>query len=342
MDDIDRRFEEFDRKLEQKLGAIDASLEERLAGKGKPRRQMDQSSQSPAPAPSAPRRRAWRLADLSSPALESVAGLNAGLDTPVEELVQIAAYAFHSPHVLRKYSQIVAEVDFLPVLDDDWVNAQAMPPEPVEIAGEVVIRRPIVFYGGAANATRLGSLAIVADQFSGTDMKRNWFLEVIRRMGLRIAESGGEFSTEKAGEVVGETGLGWVLKNEGALRCARSYGAGANLGIVAHELGHHVLGHVLGPDANLEITRNQEREADLFADSVVSSSPFGDYLVAGQIMWWLILVWVENSTGERRVTTHPWAAERLMNCIRDHRDQAAQIGVTAETVRLLLPDSVRM
>ena len=82
---------------------------------------------------------------------------------------------------------------------------------------------------------------------------------------------------------------------------------------------------------NLEISRNQEREADSFASSVISSSPFGDYLVFGTILWEAVWVWVERATGQI-ASTHPLASERLADLIRANPSVASEIGLSLEGI----------
>ena len=106
---------------------------------------------------------------------------------------------------------------------------------------------------------------------------------------------------------------------------------------MAHELGHIALAHILGRTPSLEVSRNQEREADSFASSVVSTSPFGDYLVAGQIIWSLIMVWGEHTGNVEIATSHPLERERLMDFIRANEAKAASIGIDKQTIQDFLP-----
>ncbi len=112
-----------------------------------------------------------------------------------------------------------------------------------------------------------------------------------------------------------------------------------NMDVISHELGHIALCHTLGRNVNMEISRNQEREADSFAASVASSSPFSDYIVAGGIFWWVIMAWVDAASDNTEETTHPHSQERLMDYIRSNRDQAEEIGVGEASIFEFLPET---
>jgi Zn-dependent protease with chaperone function len=107
--------------------------------------------------------------------------------------------------------------------------------------------------------------------------------------------------------------------------------------VIGHELGHIALGHTLGTSANLEVSRNQEREADSFASSVLSTCPFGEYLVAGPVVWELIWVWCEHAGNRRIAATHPLSKERLMEFIRANKDESEAIGMCESTIREFMP-----
>lgn len=127
--------------------------------------------------------------------------------------------------------------------------------------------------------------------------------------------------------------------NNSELRKSRSIYFSVLLDVCAHELGHICLGHTLrnGPNS-FEVSRNQEREADSFASSVISESPFSDYNCYGAMIGNLIFIWLqgrENDSSE--VTTHPHSEERLMYLIRANKEQFQELGINEETIIELLP-----
>ena len=102
--------------------------------------------------------------------------------------------------------------------------------------------------------------------------------------------------------------------------------------VIAHELGHVVYGHVFGPgydNQSIDISRNQERDADSFASSVIASSRFAPFLVQGQILALYVFALSENESGESvEPGTHPLAVERLKNAIRSNSEIAKEMGLT--------------
>ena len=127
--------------------------------------------------------------------------------------------------------------------------------------------------------------------------------------------------------IANAAGLGAALATDATRTKAKSVSAGMILGILAHESGHQSLGHVLntGRSENLEISRNQEREADLFASSVISASPFGEYMFAGTLFWYYALATQE---GGKQENTHPLSKERFENLVRSNPEKAAAMGVS--------------
>ena len=120
-----------------------------------------------------------------------------------------------------------------------------------------------------------------------------------------------------------------AFADESVRKKATSLSAGMVIGILGHEVGHHVLGHLDNTGSmakNSEIKRNQEREADSFANSVISSSPFGEYVFTGTLLWHYALA---NKQAERGSVegTHPLALERLENLIRANPDKAREMGI---------------
>jgi hypothetical protein len=104
---------------------------------------------------------------------------------------------------------------------------------------------------------------------------------------------------------------------------------------IAHELGHCCLDHILSPgygDAPLDVSRNQEREADSFADCVVTSSIFKDKLFLAHLKCSMAWVFLQKASGQDQATTHPLAIERLKNCLRDNSDVARGYGLDEDWV----------
>ena len=285
------------------------------------------------------KKRAWgrRLGDnLPTANVRSFVEEGSGLETTQDDIWQITAFVLNSPHVQRnEFYQMRAAETTLIVGEDEEVNAFATDGA-LELDDDSLEPPFIVYLAGAANATRLASYAMALETGGGEGHGAS-LLPVIRALGESVVDNDGELGAGQLERIARETGLNDAIQDPHVQRRANSFAAAMNLGVIAHELGHLALGHTLGEDLSYEVSRNQEREADSFASSVVTTSPFGDYLVAGSIVWWTILVWVGNAANQTEVTTHPMSAERLQNFIRDNETQAADLGFTADSILEYLP-----
>ena len=278
-----------------------------------------------------------RLGALDLPARSFLAtGGPVMLQTRREEMEQIAAFVITSPHVQANsaYKDRAERTNFFFAAEDDSVNAFATDCRHPRIDLDPPM---IVVMGGLANSTRLIALALAQDQVQRNPESRSLLISVIRAIGSCINERQGRLGMEFTETIYTRTGLGLFCDNQEVQRCARSYAAAMNMSVVAHELGHIVLGHTLGATLSLEASRNQEREADSFAATIADTSPFSDYTVAGGIFWWVLLTWREEVRDPVSVTTHPHSRERLMDYIRANRSQAAALGMDEQIINDFLP-----
>jgi len=92
---------------------------------------------------------------------------------------------------------------------------------------------------------------------------------------------------------------------------------------------------------NFDIARNQEREADSFASSVLSASPFREYLFLGQVFITLLFSWLDHVARSKDATTHPLGRERFFNIMTNNTaaagEAADRFGFTRERLIALLP-----
>ena len=235
------------------------------------------------------------------------------------EMVQLFEYVRNSSHVKENslYADTMKKCRFIYASNDDIVNALAGIRKLDKNSDDLT---PIVcFFGGAARFARVAALAVAAE-LCGDKGAGERFVKAL------APEDCAKMDAETAVRIVDEVGLGMVFENAAALSKAKSVSAGLMLGIIAHECGHQCLGHVLrtGATVNLEILRNQEREADLFESSVISSSPFGEYILAGTLFWHYALAHREQGSSE---DSHPLSKERFENFVRANAGLAAQLGV---------------
>ena len=138
---------------------------------------------------------------------------------------------------------------------------------------------------------------------------------------------------KNAVEIVRACKLDRFLIDETVLAKAKSIAAGGVVGVLAHEIGHQVLGHGYqeGKDSiNNEVRRNFESQADLFASSVMSSSPFGEYVFAGRVF----ALWVRMRQTDpilrklpARKLDHPIDRERFVALVLANKEKAAALGI---------------
>ena len=235
--------------------------------------------------------------------------------TPMpEEFAQWLDAVRGSPHVRMNasYSASAAKVQFNYLYDDDQINAYAARD------GQGDGYR-IVFYGGAIRFSRLASLAVAVDM-CGRPGTASRFAKSI--------DTGGMMSRKSALATMSECGLDESFALPGVRTKAQAVSAGMIIGILAHEMGHVCLGHVMGPNyyqSNQEIGRNHEREADSFASSITAATPFGEYVYEGMLFWHYVLA--QQQGNEAVESTHPLERERLENLIRANSSKASALGI---------------
>ena len=243
-------------------------------------------------------------------------------ETTPAELGQLMGYVMSSPHVVGNalYAQIGSELSFKTV-GDPIINAYAT------IEGQTPT---ICIFNGAIRYANLISAAYVGSTLVDDGGAEGWTLPaLISDFARFVADNGFQIVPDAACDFARDHGLNLIMGDPTLSRKATSFAAGLLVGILAHEYGHLALGHLYGSSATLEISRNQEREADSFASSVISSSPFGDYMVMGAILWELAWVWQEKHDPRGTVaTTHPLASERLTDLINANPSAAAQLGLS--------------
>ena len=238
------------------------------------------------------------------------------------ELAQLFEYVRSAANVKEnlQYASIMKDVRFFYLADNDTMNAYASLKQLNKDKDE--LHRVIVLLGGAVRFSKVASLAVAA-HLSGDKQAP------VRLVRALDGSDFGKFDLDTVVRLVNAADLGAALANETVQAKAKSVAAGMILGILAHEAGHHALGHTLNTSekVNLDISRNQEREADSFASSVIASSPFGEYILAGTLFWHFALA---SQQGDAAATTHPLSKERFENFVRANAELAASMGITLD------------
>ena len=246
--------------------------------------------------------------------------------TPSEaEVEQLYRMVVTAPFVAEnlQYRDRLKDIPFVYIATNDIVNASSGH-RVVEKDGEKGLAFHTVLFGGAARYARLVGLAAALQDAGHEDMLKNFVAAMPRRFcGICDEESCETFIVANE--------LDEALDDEKIRLRAMSYSSGTIISVLAHECGHHALGHLLGfsDKQNLEIDKNQEREADSFASSVISASPFGEFIFAGTLFWHYAVA-MQSDSGSDAKRDHPLSKERFENFVRANRDKAAAMGITLD------------
>ena len=268
------------------------------------------------------------------------------LATDPHDVAAMSALALSSPVITQNsaYAQRARATTIL-TSDLDLVNAFATD-HAFRLDNGAAIEPPaIVIFRGLCRAARLAALALGSAQ----RYVLRWegpLTSVLPALGQTILNHQGALPMEAAIALAQNTDALADL-SAGAIRRARSIYSGILLNVIAHEMGHICLNHTLSAWNDPELSRRQERQADLFASSIVATTPFSDYSVIGGLLFWVLLAWVEASVlasepqdapPMEAASTHPIALERLADFIRDNRGQARAMGLDGPTLSRCLPE----
>ena len=239
------------------------------------------------------------------------------------EMGQIYNYVASAPFVSEnlQYCDRLKGLPFIYFATNDMVNASAMR-RPVEKDGKTGVEFFTVFYGGAARYARLVGLAAALQDAGHEGMLKKFVAAMPQSFCMNC-------NVRECADFIVANGLGEAVANEKIRQKAISYSSGTIAYVIAHECGHHALGHMLSfPEkVNLEIRRNQEREADSFASSVISASPFGEYMFAGTLFWSYAMARQSDGDSDSG-DAHPLWKERFENLVRTNAAKAAAMGIT--------------
>lgn len=325
------------RRLEDRLKGVESRLENRLSRLG--------GAPPPASAPGAP---AQRMASAPGRApLIHQAELGALLELDPSEARQAAALVMNSRMVDNNvvYRKRVNTISFFFAEGDDSVNAFATD-QPVGLSDGSQIKPPaLVFCGGLARAFHLGAAAMAVYLNTRDEMILR---QTFREMGQVIIQAGGDLTHDDYFELVGAQLIPIVSEQlqrgqERFVSLAQSIRMSMDMEVIAHEVGHVVLCHTLGRPVNYDVSRNQEREADSVASSILSTCPYREYHFLGQVLGNIIFVWMEQLPDSApQATTHPLSRERFANAFNSNSDAAREadeaFGLSRRKLEQLLPD----
>lgn len=253
----------------------------------------------------------------------TVADIKAFITPTESEIEQLYGYVVKSPFLVEnlQYNDRIKNVSFAYVGTNDTVNAFAGR-RVVEKEGKKLLVFHTVLCGGAARYSRLVGLAAALEDCGNPGILKKF---------VQMMPDGfcGRCSEEACVRFVSKCGLWGAFSDEKIRQKAISYSSGTIVSVLAHESGHHALGHLLSISRkiNNEISRNQEREADSFASSVISSSPFGEYIFAGTLFWHYAIAMQADGNSDVN-SDHPLSKERFENFVRANSEKAAAMGIT--------------
>ncbi len=271
-----------------------------------------------------------------------------GLLIPLpDQIVQSKEIALSSPfiHGNAQYHARIESTSFRYLAEDMTVNAFATD-YPIPVGDGEELKPPaIAFLGGLAMVLRITAAALAVYIRPQSNLRflggESSLIKAFHAIGDALVQGGGKLDPE----VFGDTLMGVVpteiLEDDRFVGLARSLSAAMEAAVIAHEAGHLALGHTLGQRLNFDVSRNQEREADSFASSILTSSPFREYLFLGQIFITIVFSWMEHAARRTDPTTHPLGRERFFNALTNNsaaaKEAADQFGLTRERLIELLP-----
>lgn len=255
----------------------------------------------------------------------SVEQVKSYLTPSAAEMEQLYRYVVNAPFVTQniQYRERLKDTPFIYIATNDTVNSVAGG-RVVTKDGKKGIAFHTVFFGGAARYARLVGLAAALQDAGHKEMLKMFIGAMPRRFCAQCSE-------DDCVKFIAENGLAAAFADEKIRQRAMSYSSGTIVSVLAHECGHHALGHLLSfpAKANLEIDRNQEREADSFASSIISDCPFGEYIFAGTLFWHYALAMQVGETNDTS-SDHPHSKERFENFVRSNKQKAEAMGITLE------------
>ncbi len=220
------------------------------------------------------------------------------------------------------YSAALDKVDLL------FLTDPANPESNKVNAGAYRGGRKITLYAGFVRLARIAGSALAADLGGGAVFKR--LLDVVFE-NPAWADS---ITMDEATDLFIALGLRHdaIIVDEAMRHEAVDRSSAAILATLAHEAGHIALGHVNANvdyyKVNLEVARNQERQADSFMSSVIATVPFGEHMFEAEMFNDFLNAVAEKSRKEKsdRGHTHPLSVERYNNLLKDHPDLAEKYG----------------
>lgn len=186
----------------------------------------------------------------------------------------------------------------------------------------------IVIYDGLVMAASLVG-AILADYSRTKNLAT--LRDRFRKAAPTLAKNS---SKETVLTLIGEFGLN--LEDAVFMDSLETYAYYGVAAVVAHELGHIVLGHCAANDWTEVLSRNNERQADLFAAQIIEVFPAKSYGIYANMFIEVLFLWMSPSNYEP--STHPHSRERVYNMYDSHDVYFRAFGLVRAYLDLFLPN----
>ena len=210
---------------------------------------------------------------------------------------------------------------------DNTVNAMARSFTPEQ--------HGITLFNGICNALKTSAVALAYFKEYGGSHRDDGIGRLalcMRNLGNKIIDNEGIFPISSMQEVINE--MEYDISGQIAIE-SKAYAAGGILSVIAHEQGHICLSHTLREDRSDEISRNDERQADLFASSVSITTPFSGHIALAGLFVQVIFTWLGGNN--ETATTHPISRERVYNTVNANDVALKSVGITMDNIDWFLP-----
>lgn len=245
------------------------------------------------------------------------------LFSSAKDVEQLFEYVRRSPFVNGnvQYAEKMKSVRFVFSQTNDDVNAYA------SIDRENPKGRLINCFAGETYIAKVCALAAAAEMCG----KKGSIAKLMEKLSPKLCF---HLTIDDAAGIIRECGFDSCLLDEAVCTKAKSIAAGQVVGTLAHEMGHVVLGHLETQEAkislNNEVRRNNETQADLFASSVMSSTPFGEYVFLGRVFYFWVNMQKTDPLIKKAVPNseldHPLNRERFVSYVLANKEKAAAFG----------------
>lgn len=239
----------------------------------------------------------------------------------IYDMVKNSSYVFSNIEYKEKANKTTITFDE----DDNTINAYA--------TSHRYPNHDIHIFAGLSFSSKLMAIALANFVENKNDVSLETLRQACDYIGQVIKDKNGEFTALDVANGIEllDISMTPIIKAE-----SNSYWFGSILSVVGHELGHICLSHTVRGDWSNSVSRNDERQADLFAYSVVSTTPFAKYNVLSTLFTEIVFAWMSKGNNGP-ATTHPHAKERVMNTINSNEELLKGYGITIENILDFLP-----